>query len=77
MYKAKLDTFLCDQISLIKFWKNKTCSISSNEFDEDDPDVWRKNYESKTGNEWTRNIFSCKQEFTTSNCTAWVYNLKI
>ena len=29
-YTAKFDTFLFDQISLIKFQKNRTCSISSN-----------------------------------------------
>ena len=34
IYKAKFDTFLFDQFSLIKFWKNRTCSISSNQFDE-------------------------------------------
>ena len=37
MYTAKLDTFLFDQISLIKFWKNRACSISSNWFDEKGP----------------------------------------
>ena len=26
MYTAKFDAFLFDQISLIKFWKNRTCS---------------------------------------------------
>ena len=34
MYAAKFDTFLLDQISLIKFWKNGTFSILSNWFDE-------------------------------------------
>ena len=34
IYTAKFDTFLFDQFSLIKFWKNRTCSISSNQFDE-------------------------------------------
>ena len=39
--------------------------------------MWRKNDESKTANEWTWNIISSKQQFMASNCTAWVYNLKI
>ena len=30
MYTAKFDAFLFDQSSLIKFRKNRTCSISSN-----------------------------------------------
>ena len=34
---AKFDAFLFDQISLIKFWQNRTCSISSNYFDEKEP----------------------------------------
>ena len=37
----------------------------------------KKNYENKTANEWTWNIYSNKQQFAASNCTAWVYNLKI
>ena len=41
------------------------------------PHTWGKNYEHKTANEWTWIIFSCKHQFTTSNFTAWVYNLKI
>ena len=31
----------------------------------------------KSANEWTWNIFSCKQQFTTSKFTACVYKLKI
>ena len=35
MYTAKFETFfLFDQISLIKFSKNRACSNSSNEFEE-------------------------------------------
>ena len=30
MYTAKFDAFLFDQISFIKFRKNRTCCISSN-----------------------------------------------
>ena len=41
------------------------------------PHVWRKNYENKTANEWTGNIFSRKEQFTTLNFTASVYNLEI
>ena len=37
----------------------------------------KKNYENKTANEWTWNIFSCKQQLTTSNCTARICNLKM
>ena len=37
MYTAKFDTALFDQISWIKFRKNRTCSISSNSFDEKVP----------------------------------------
>ena len=37
----------------------------------------KKSYENKTANEWTWNIFSCKQQLTTSNCTARVCNLKM
>ena len=32
-----IETFLFDQISLVKFWKNRSCSISSNWFDEQQP----------------------------------------
>ena len=39
--------------------------------------VWSKNYENKTANEWIWNIFSCKQQFTTSSCIAWDYSLKM
>ena len=37
MYTAKFDTLLFDQISWIKFWKNRTWSILSNKFDEKEP----------------------------------------
>ena len=37
--------------------------------------MWKKNYKNKIANEWTRNIYSCKQQFRDSN-SAWVYNLK-
>ena len=40
--------------------------------------MWRKNYKNKTANEWTWHIYSCKQEFTDSNCTdftTWKYKL--
>ena len=37
MYTAKFDTLLFDQISWIKFWKNRACSILSNKFDEKEP----------------------------------------
>ena len=40
------------------------------------PRVKRK-LKNKTANEWTSNIYSCKQEFTDSNSTGWVYNLNI
>ena len=60
MYTAKFDTFLFDQ--MIKFWKNRTCSISSNQFDEKEPikikipTCIEKNYENITANEWTWNM---------------------
>ena len=37
MYTAKFDALFFDQISLIKFWKNRTCSISLNYFHEKEP----------------------------------------
>ena len=37
MYTATFDTLLFDQISWIKFWKNRTCSILSHKFDEKEP----------------------------------------
>ena len=57
MYTAKFDTLFFDQINLIKFLKNRTCSISSNYFDEKEPIEIKiclcqeKNYENKIANE--------------------------
>ena len=77
MYTAKFDTFfpwpnfekiehvLIYQINLMKKSWSKRESQSV-----------RKKYKNKTANEW--NIFSYKQQqFSTSNFTARVYNLKI
>ena len=61
----KIGRVLFHQINLMKKSQSKLKSH-----------VWRKNCENKTANEWTWNIYSCKQQFITLNCTAWVYSLK-
>ena len=65
---AAIDKCLFDQL-IRSVWKNGTCSNQINLMKKasqnENPHVWRKNYESKTTNEWTWIIFSFKQQLTT------------
>ena len=84
IYAAKFDIFLFDQISLINFFKNSTCSNSWNWFGEKQPvkikiitneeKMTKIKLQTNENKVFLINFF--RKQFTTWNFTPWIENLK-
>ena len=82
-----IETFLFDQISLVKFWKNRSCSISSNWFHEQQPteikiptceeQITKINLQMNEYETWFQGNNNLRLQIVQAQFTNWKYKLKL